>query len=272
MTVTAAAEEKKDDDRLAAELPNLSDRQIRVYTGPDARSGSHPAPTPNARPARTERCARPPDRGRSRRGGRDPASEGRPSPGEPPIVTFEGRQRRSSLVRFSKQDAESPLKSGPGDRVSTSPRPRCSGTSGSTPPRSTRARTSWPTRPFPPASSSFWTSGREPRSPPRIRHRERPEDRQPGVLRRSERGTPAACRPRSSRSTVFAAIGWTQVPERLAHRVEQPSDERADRHRPRARGGGRPRDRDTARAHCPSPRPSRSRPPQAPSSRSRSSP
>ena len=34
MTVTAAAEEKKDDDRMAAELPNLSDRQIRVYSGP----------------------------------------------------------------------------------------------------------------------------------------------------------------------------------------------------------------------------------------------
>ena len=34
VTVTAAAEEKKDEDRMAAELPNLSDRQIRVYTGP----------------------------------------------------------------------------------------------------------------------------------------------------------------------------------------------------------------------------------------------
>ena len=33
VVVTAAAEEKKDADRIAAELPNLSDRQIRVYMG-----------------------------------------------------------------------------------------------------------------------------------------------------------------------------------------------------------------------------------------------
>ncbi|HEX2495298.1 MAG TPA: ABC transporter permease, partial [Gaiellaceae bacterium] len=33
VVVTAAAEEKKDDDEAAATLPNLSDRQIRVYTG-----------------------------------------------------------------------------------------------------------------------------------------------------------------------------------------------------------------------------------------------
>jgi putative ABC transport system permease protein len=33
VVVTGAAEEKKDDDQAAASLPNLSDRQIRVYTG-----------------------------------------------------------------------------------------------------------------------------------------------------------------------------------------------------------------------------------------------
>ncbi len=33
VVVTGAAEEKKDDDQAAASLPNVSDRQIRVYTG-----------------------------------------------------------------------------------------------------------------------------------------------------------------------------------------------------------------------------------------------
>ena len=79
VTVTAAAEEKKDDDRMAAELPNLSDRQIRVYTGPTQEPELISAPAPNARPARTERRARPPNRRRSRSGRRDPASEGRPT-------------------------------------------------------------------------------------------------------------------------------------------------------------------------------------------------
>ena len=33
VVITAAAEEKQEDERAAAALPNLSDRQIRVYTG-----------------------------------------------------------------------------------------------------------------------------------------------------------------------------------------------------------------------------------------------
>ena len=85
------------------------------------------------------------------------------------------------------------------------------------PATSTRARTSWPTRPFPPASSSSWTSGRG----GELRHRERPEDRQPGGLRRWRGGH----RPRAvllRHPQRYAPPRLEAGPERLAHRVEQP--------------------------------------------------
>ena len=80
----------------------------------------------------------------------------------------------------------------------------CSDTSVSTPRRSTRARTSWPTRASRPTSSSFPSSSRQGGEKTRgaARH-ERPENRQPGST--SAGRTETACRPRSSRSTVFAA-------------------------------------------------------------------
>ena len=148
VTVTAAAEEKKDDDRMAAELPNLSDRQIRVYTGPtqDPELISLPLQTP-------AQLARSAARVRQIAAGLGQASviplRKAVQPGERPIVTFEGDR---ALVAVGLAKRVEPESSGPGDRVSTSPRLPCSGTSASTPPRSTRARTSWPTRPFPPTS------------------------------------------------------------------------------------------------------------------------
>ena len=64
---------------MAAELPNLSDRQIRVYTGPTRDPELILAPIQTPAQLAREGCARPPARGRSRAGRRDPAPEGRPT-------------------------------------------------------------------------------------------------------------------------------------------------------------------------------------------------
>jgi putative ABC transport system permease protein len=78
LVVTAAAEEKQESQRLAAALPNLSDRQIRVYTGPT--SEPELIPLPLQTPSQVARsAARAPDRLRPRSGLRDPAPEGRPT-------------------------------------------------------------------------------------------------------------------------------------------------------------------------------------------------
>ena len=101
MTVTAAAEEKKDDDRMAAELPNLSDRQIRVYTGPTQEPEliSLPLQTPSQLTLQTARV-------RQIAAGLDRASvtplQKAVRPGERPILTFEG-DRAIVAVGFSKQ-------------------------------------------------------------------------------------------------------------------------------------------------------------------------
>jgi putative ABC transport system permease protein len=48
VVVTAAAEEKQEDEQLAAKPPNLSDRQIRIYTGRTRDPQLIPLPTPSA--------------------------------------------------------------------------------------------------------------------------------------------------------------------------------------------------------------------------------
>jgi putative ABC transport system permease protein len=55
VVTTAAAAEKQEDERAAAGLPNLSDRQIRVYTGPTQRPELIPLPLQT--PAQLERSA-----------------------------------------------------------------------------------------------------------------------------------------------------------------------------------------------------------------------
>ena len=201
VTVTAAAEEKKDDDRMAAELPNLSDRQIRVYTGPTSEPElvSLPLQTP-AQLARSAARVR-----------QIAASLGQAAvtplrkvirPGERPIVTFEG-DRALVAVGFSKQDQPQELDPGiwclrrdacPAQVPRDRPRHR-----------STRARTSWPTRPSPSTSSSSWTSRRGGNSPSRT-------SRGSTAWKSSALGkeTPAACRPRSSPSTVCAAMAGSR--------------------------------------------------------------
>ena len=149
VVITGAAEEKQEDERAAAALPNLSDRQIRVYTG--TTRDPELIPLPIQTPAQLARSAA---RVRQLAAALEQAAviplRKALQPGDPPIVTSRatGHSSRSDLRSRSAPEA------GPGDRVSTSPRLPCSGTSESTPPRSIRARTSWPTRPSPPTSSS----------------------------------------------------------------------------------------------------------------------
>jgi putative ABC transport system permease protein len=100
VVVTGAAEEKRQNERTAAELPNLSDRQIRVYTGPtrDPDLIPIPGPTPSEH-ALSER-----------RFSQLAAGFGQAAviplrkavrPGLPPIVTFEG-DRALIAVGFAR--------------------------------------------------------------------------------------------------------------------------------------------------------------------------
>jgi putative ABC transport system permease protein len=89
VVVTAAAEEKRENQRLAADLPNLSDRQIRVYTGPTREPELIPLPlqTPiqlARSAARVRQIAAILEQGRV-----IPLQKAYRS-GDPPIVTFEG--------------------------------------------------------------------------------------------------------------------------------------------------------------------------------------
>jgi putative ABC transport system permease protein len=101
VVVTAAAEAKRRDERAAAHLPNLSDRQIRVYTGPTR--DPELIPVPMQTPAELARSAA--------RVRRLAASLGEATviplrkalqPGDPPIVTFEG-DRAFVAVGLAKQ-------------------------------------------------------------------------------------------------------------------------------------------------------------------------
>jgi putative ABC transport system permease protein len=102
VVVTAAAEEKKDDDQAAAILPNLSDRQIRVYTGEtsDPELISLPRQTP-AQLAASDARVRQIAAGLGRQATVIPLRKAI-KPGEPPIVTQEGDQALVS-VGFAKQ-------------------------------------------------------------------------------------------------------------------------------------------------------------------------
>src|SRR6266508_597784 len=89
VVVTAAAEEKREAERMAAEPPNLSDRQIRVYTGPTR--DPELIPLPIQTPAQLARSA---TRVRQLAAGLDGATviplRKALQPGDPPIATFEG--------------------------------------------------------------------------------------------------------------------------------------------------------------------------------------
>ena len=146
VVILAAAEEKK----AAGEPPNLSNRQIRVYTG--ATVG--PEHVAIQTPAQLERMAA---RVRQLAADLDDAAviplHNAYQPGEPSHPEGGLRVLRTRVLVRKVADPES--KSGAHssarphhraatstNRASTSPPPPCSGTSESTPPRSTRTRTS----------------------------------------------------------------------------------------------------------------------------------
>jgi putative ABC transport system permease protein len=104
IVVTGAAEEKRQNERAAAELPNLSDRQIRVYTGPTRDPDIIPIPiqTPS-------QLARSDKRVRQLAAGFGQAAviplRKAARPGLPPIVTFEG-DRALIAVGLARQVGE----------------------------------------------------------------------------------------------------------------------------------------------------------------------
>ena len=101
VVVTAAAEEKRDAERTAAELPNLSNRQIRVYTGPTRDPELIPLPIQTR-----AQVARSAARVRELAAGLDGATviplRKAFDPGGPPIVTVDG-DRALVTVGLSKQ-------------------------------------------------------------------------------------------------------------------------------------------------------------------------
>jgi putative ABC transport system permease protein len=101
VVVTAAAEEKQENDRAAADLPNLSDRQIRVYTGQTSDSELIPLPLQTR-----AQLARNAARVSQLAAALDQAVviplRKAIQPGDPPIVTFEG-DRAFVAVGLSKQ-------------------------------------------------------------------------------------------------------------------------------------------------------------------------
>ena len=159
VVIIAAAEEK----RSAGEPPNLSNRQIRVYTG----ATPEPDFVPIQTPAQLERMAagvrrlaaglddaavislhsviqpaHSPDSSTASESSTRKLSHGRP------MILRACGEGQSFARPLHQRAATSP------NRASTSPRPPCSGTSESTHPRSIRARTSWSTRPSGQTSSS----------------------------------------------------------------------------------------------------------------------
>ena len=117
VVVTGAAEEKKDDDQAAASLPNLSDRQIRVYTGEtsDPELISLPSQTPAQLAASAARV-------RQIAAGLGQATviplRKAIQPGERPFVTNEG-DRALIAVGLSKQTGPEMWRQGSGVYVAT---------------------------------------------------------------------------------------------------------------------------------------------------------
>jgi putative ABC transport system permease protein len=117
VVVVASAEEKQEDERMAAELPNLTDRQIRVYTGPtnDPELITLPLRTP-------AQLARSTARVRRLAAGLAQATviplRKALQPGDPPIVTFEGEPALVS-VGLAKRVGERHWTRGSGVYVAT---------------------------------------------------------------------------------------------------------------------------------------------------------
>ena len=116
VVVTGAAEEKQENDRAAAALPNLSDRQIRVYTG--ATRDPELIPVPIQSPAELARTAARVRRLAATLGEADVIPLRKAfQPGDPPIV-FEG-DRALVAVGLARQTAPKNWTHGSGVYVAT---------------------------------------------------------------------------------------------------------------------------------------------------------
>ena len=141
---------------------------------PRPTGGSRSSPRPDA-PAQLDRLAAGVATARrpARPGDGDPAPQGRAAG-----RAAHGRRRHAGRFRRSSSRGDSTPRGTEAtapSRSSTSPRRRCSRTSGSTPPRSIRAPTSSPTA----ASRPTGSSSRASRTGREFRRHERPEDRRP---------------------------------------------------------------------------------------------
>ena len=200
VVITAAAAEKQEDDRAAAGLPNLSDRQIRVYTGPTQRPELIPLPIQT--PAQLARSAA---RVRQLAAGLAQATviplRKALQSGEPPIVEDGGR----ALVTVGLARQVDPEEVDPG--IGSLCRHACSAPAPRNRPRHDRSERGLPGRPDRPHQRARHSGhpGEE-----AARRRERPADRQPGSprLRGEVGGLPAS----------FVTLdglrrhGWTQIP------------------------------------------------------------
>jgi putative ABC transport system permease protein len=117
VVVTSSAEEKKEADRIAASLPNLSDRQIRVYTGQTEDTDFIPVPL-----ATRAELAESAARVRQLAAGLGQATvtplRKALQPGETPLVTFEG-DRAFVAAGLSRQDGPQHWTRGSGLYVAT---------------------------------------------------------------------------------------------------------------------------------------------------------
>ena len=185
---------------MAAELPNLSDRQIRVYAGPtrDPELIALPLQTP-------AQLARSAARVRQIAAGLGQASViplwKAVQPGEPPIVTFEG-DRALVAVGLARQTGPESFNRGSGVYVATPALLRYLGIDPATvdPSADFLADPTVPTDEL-----VILTSGRGSDSPSRTSR-----GSTAGRSSALARATPAARRPPSSPSTVFAATAGSR--------------------------------------------------------------
>jgi putative ABC transport system permease protein len=102
VVAVASAEEKQEAHRMAAQLPNLSDSQIRVYTGRTSEPELIPLPLPT--PDQLARSAAQVRQLAAALGGATVVPLRKAvQPGEPPIVTFEG-DRALVSIGLSRRD------------------------------------------------------------------------------------------------------------------------------------------------------------------------
>ena len=175
VVVTAAAEEKQDDERMAAKPPNLSDRQIRVYTG--RTRDPQLIPLPLQSPAQLARSAASVRQLAAGLGQAVVIPLWKPfQPGEPPLATFEG-DRALIAAGLARKTGFKSFNLASGLYVATPPLLRHLGIDPATvdPTADFLADPTVPTEEL--VILSF-------RARKRARRHERPEDRQPGGPRR----------------------------------------------------------------------------------------